>query len=537
MKDIPIWAQNLGASGFNSHGSGKETTESDDNVMFELLCKLSASSLFLNTAVSISDRGEYNVIKNELMTVAFPHPSSSLFQLRDAQTATSKPPSLMVFHTLFQSKKPYMSILTPICLEWIELYAPKFYMDIRNRLQGIRCDRIEMSVSNSVVKSVLGNRCEKLKIWEEELKCTLQIDFESCKLVAWCSFGTAVTTQQFITNHFDRARHSIYTKVSEELVLGSLRAVLGPGAVVEQLLFGAEEYISITLSNLPPGYTAEKLLLLGSCHNNLRVREHYILNDGMNGSKVLGNVIGKLVYWNTNDAKHAYCTLNNELVEKYIISVKIFSQVDLKEASMDTQGKLELTWCLMSSTGDAYLQFLSADAANEALRRLRTWNGRRVGVVRALGEYPYGKKEGVPLLVARNGPAPRILNNEGFFVTETTSSITSTTNKNPQPYYTLRLTGVPLAWDEIDIMDNLPLALNLKPHIVEVKRSKPSMNTNISDMPISIAVNDMIELLPKVCEIDSFVSMIERKGKTGLNIFLKSGAKGCDLIQKSWSAG
>eukprot|EP01038_Epipyxis_sp_PR26KG_P015302 gene15302-20618_t len=223
------------------NGKSLDIVMSMDEVELNImLCKLVASSLYLNTAVLMSDNREYRVAKNDIPTVGFLHPSSSLSHLSDQME-----PTRSFFSSLFQSSKPFLSNLTPVKPEeWIEEYAPQFFSDeIQPRLMNCVCsERLSFHVPKSLIRTLLGKRFENLKVFENELSdvgihCSIQLMDEG-QLVVWCALRDVANVSDFFNSRLEAVKSESMNQVVEETVCGGTRAIYGPGGVTEMLLFG-----------------------------------------------------------------------------------------------------------------------------------------------------------------------------------------------------------------------------------------------------------------------------------------------------------
>jgi hypothetical protein len=538
IKALPMWKDRP------SQAAPTAVTNAEKDAFVESLRKLVASSMFLNAAVQTSDRGEYYILKNEVPTVAFVHPGSALTQLRD----DIAPPSWLVFHTLFQSTKPFLSTVTPIKREWIEECAPLFYAAVHQQVtHGIRGERISVHIASSLHRSIFGRRLEKVQLLEEELarggmKCSLQLNCESSELIAWCSTGSCAEVRRIVEERVTAARRKICQQVAEETVLGGTRAVFGQGGVVEHLLFG-EDYISVLIGNLPPETTEGALAQLASLAGRVNVREATILNDGKNSGAVHGDVLGKVIYHSVADAVLALTALNGELVgergNKICVSPCRPDSVTAA-AVTDVACHIELTWSNATSTGELYLEYPSAQTGNGALQLLRSHPGY-AAKCRAVGAFPSKGGHQLPLPTGHKIVERHALQPDGSFVDSGVASGKLAAGKGkagqarPLPF-TLCLKGMPCNSDEQDIAAALPLPQQYKPVRVEIKRNAVMTNAaEDAEVYLSIVVSDKLELLPKCATPESVVSMEERKGKSGLFVFYSSPEE-CEAVAIAWEA-
>ena len=483
------------------------------------LCKLMAGSMYLNLAVRISDRSEYSVVKNDIPTIAFTSPGSALSQLRDQVQQVD----WLVFHTLFQSSRPFLNTLAPVKREWIEEFAPQFFEEIQLRLSSVSSKRLTFSITKTLIRSVFGKRYENIRVWENEMgsvgmNCSLQLTTDTGELVVWCSERSSSRVAEFVNHRIEKVRQSEISRVLEDTILGNTRAVFTQGGLTETLLFGPQQYISVIIRDLPPLFTVEELAVLGSAKSQLKVREVIILNDGKSSAGEARNVLGKVVYLSATDAAHSLSSLNGEFVGSNQITVSPCVPSSISSAAVnETSGYLLLSWSNAPSSGDAFLKFDNARTANEALTRLRSIYG---GNVRALGSFA---NQCPPAVTGRPIQLQHKLDLAGNFVVDSMENIGL--------QYCLRLRGLNASWDEVELERQLPLHAQTKPRI-EIKRG-PIVHG--LQEPIMDVISYMRSLVPDEIDVETIVTLEEKKGKCGLQLWYRS-IQHCEVVMQNWKA-
>ncbi|KAJ0392291.1 hypothetical protein P43SY_012001 [Pythium insidiosum] len=234
----------------DSSRSDQTSTVSDDTVR-----RLLVAGYFLNASVAkpvVANkhvryaRPQYFALHSGVLGCVF---LGSAIDLLAKQQQTL--PSWVIFDSILRLKdQPFLTLVTPIESEWIREECPDFHAVCMQKAAELPIATLEWTgLSMALLRGVFGKAFRNLSRWEAQLQCTLSLDRDAGTIVAACAPVREGAIRSSIDSKIEFLRRRLESDTTEETYMGATRAVIGPGFLVQQLLFGSE-FLSLTLRNL-----------------------------------------------------------------------------------------------------------------------------------------------------------------------------------------------------------------------------------------------------------------------------------------------
>lgn len=456
LKKSPLWT-----------GRPQTTVPSEQDIQ-----RLLFKGFFLNLAYRVK-KGTYRTVLSD--TIGVMHPGCALKH-------QNIEPDWVVYQTILKTHKTMLIHVNPCSDQWTQEESPQF-QKILDQNKAEACVECRFpQVGKAVTKLILGKFNSNVPALEKELQCTLEVDYETDGISAWCKLSVKNQCEENLKKRIEEAKEMLKKEVVEEVVIGNTRAVYGIGGVLTDFLFEGE-YISINLRNLPNDWTQERIMKIASQYGN--IRDCTLVSQGAENTKW-----SKVTFMKKSEAKAAFSALTGEVLGSKTIKVSP-STINAPSMLHEISGYITISWANGLSTGKADLEFLTAKSANEVITR----NPFQCKV-RAYGQMP-GK--------AVNGRPKPPLTREGLFVEGGSSSS-----------YSISLQGLHESTDEWDIETKLRGSNLPQPRKILLKRNPTSSNESV--------LEELSDLkLPFSTALSSRTSFFdEKKCRAGFRFFYRT---------------
>jgi hypothetical protein len=411
---------------------------------------------------------DYDILRTDRISKGCIHPASSLNKsIRDGDPA----PRWMVFQSVLQTSRTFISTCCPIEETWIQEESPEFFDVVKQRSCFVR-KRFEIpDIMPGLMRKLIGRGASKLSALQDCLNAEVVADSQNNRMVVWCAPDDMERAEALLRNMISKIRERSINETHEELICGSTRALFGSGGEVVCLLT-SDQFISINIANLPDGSTEESAREL--CEKFGPVREVEVqparpeeVNGDDDKKKWIKVVFARVVFYDPAAAKNALGMLRSEVVGGLPLRV---SPGGIRSSNMSTAvtSQLEMSWANAYSTGKATLKFDEASAANAALVLLRKLRYKQV--------FAYGYK---PTQLPREGQLP--LDSNGMFLVGSGGTSAATAGgaggcSTARPgSFTVSIMGLPPAADEEDILEQLKRG-DILPSYCRIDRASPELS-------------------------------------------------------------
>ena len=448
--------------------------DSDDALLLEIVARSLLPNVAILSTSASSGIGHpfYHTFAADGATLltAVPLPGSALaLAMRNGQPL----PSLVAFHSLAASPRPYLSGCIPITADWLQLHAPSLAANLATAAAAVSRG-VSLPVSARVLQAAvkLGFVAELSRKLSDGVK--LAVDVDTQQLTALCPplhhDDVIVAMQEMVT----RVRSALAAEVHEEAVAKGVRAVFGSGGEVQQLLFG-KAFVTISLIGLSADVTAASLRVQAEQFGDVRCIElcrplpAAASTSNSNNSSSNGMVIaskppsgryGSVTFADPAAAARALAGLSQLGLSASPGGLRP-SASSSAAMSASHSARLIMSWAMAPSNGSAQLSFVRPQDANAVLALLRRNPPSASATVMTLG-CPHGKKP---------RPGQMMLQLDGSFPTAPATAAVGGGSKKPKrgknaaaavaappaapTLYRLNLAGLPTTVDEQDLLEHL----------------------------------------------------------------------------------
>jgi hypothetical protein len=240
--------------------------------------------------------------------------------------------------------------------------------------------------------------------------------------------------REFFEGKIAQLRQMALDEVEEDSLLGRTRAVFGPGAMVEHLLFG-DECITINIRGLPPDLEEERLTKLLAQFGPLR---SFDLTQGRT------DAFATATFRDSSSAAKAIAALGNETVDGHELTVtRAGHSLTAKPTQVTENNQLVLSWATEPSKCEAVVVFSTPQAANAVIDLCN--RGMHCPGLSTLGPQTPGVR-------VRAMVAPPLFRFD-------------TSSRGPSDKYSLKLTGLYPCTDEVAISAVLRTLSQQRPQV------------------------------------------------------------------------
>ncbi|KAJ0410081.1 hypothetical protein ATCC90586_004931 [Pythium insidiosum] len=288
-------------------------------------------------------------------------------------------PSWVIFDSILRLKdRPFLTLVTPIEGEWIREECPDFHAVCMQKAAELPIATLEWTgLSMALLRGVFGKAFRNLSRWEAQLQCTLSLDRDAGTLVAACAPVREDAIRSSIDSKIEFMRRRLESDTTEETYMGATRAVIGPGFLVQQLLFGSE-FLSLTLRNLRADSDRDVEARIRAWAAQASCPAQAIrCVDVLRHSDGAPTVTATVKFTDKTAAQSVYDRIRGDhsgvAGEAVTVSPLRALPLQSKEAiDAHLAGCARVTWADGAATGGAKLFFRSASEANEFIAQAPT---------------------------------------------------------------------------------------------------------------------------------------------------------------------
>ncbi|KAL0484043.1 mog-4 [Acrasis kona] len=451
----------------------KRSASQDNTPTDQEINNLIFASQFMNIAVKTKESVYQSVASSVVCAI---HPGSAV---------SRSSPDVVVYQSLMRTSRVMMTGVNVTSKDKLLNESPTFYADIESKLKKIRTNPLIFQFPTSVLRTISGKHHKNIPQLERELDATITLNYESEKLIVWCSEERCNQVQSRINAIAQQIVKSLQEETKEIIVAGQTRVVIGNGANVLRVLL-PDQYITLVVKNIPSKWNEHQVR--NYFEKSGSIVRSMTLVDNNKSSSSSGLQWAEITFSTPEHAKDALRVFQGEIVEGKAL---IISRLCVKKEfiASNTTGMVRLSYSNGPSTGKASVTFKTALEANKFI------NSRVFGVQTTMSAVgllmgEVGKRK-LPLL----NPSKKYLFDENFSGTGTFEVI---------------IKQLALQYDEVDIQSIIN-SIGLTSHKCTVFRT-PSTIEGKSMMEDIADLNNMIPSCSKDISRTTFISEEQNRG-------------------------
>lgn len=323
----------------------------------ECLNSIVLSGLFLNTALQIRKTNNYRVLRHEESVVGVIHPGSSLCKLGQLTEH-----QYLVFFDLFTSSRTFLCVCIPVKREELQAVAGDEFLSANEH--GVQNHLIEFKdVMPAMIQSLFG-RGEKKRL-EDEFSCQMQFDERRRVLEVWTLSTVASVVQEGLGQRIAIWQERANQEVEEEEICGTTRMVYQRGYEGQQLLFD-DEFLSLVVRGFEEHATeGDVAAVVSKCAPPQYLEVSYSHKE----------VVAFVRYALPTQAQQSFDYLQGELVDGNRLVV-MRGGICPPPQLVTNHSQLIMSWATAPSSGEGYVEFRTAQAANKLLYHAHRERGK-----------------------------------------------------------------------------------------------------------------------------------------------------------------
>ncbi|OQR82251.1 hypothetical protein ACHHYP_16328 [Achlya hypogyna] len=284
----------------------------------------------------------------------------------DAAIQHATPPTWIVFDKIFRrGGAAYLVTCTPIEDSWLGEECPEFGRVVAAAVPKLPVATVEVALAAPVLRCLVGKHMANLEALETTLHCTLYVDGDRCKLVAYCTPLVAQTLPTQIDELVAPFIAEAAAASLEQTYLSGTRAVLGTGFTVKQLLFG-DEFLTVYLRQLPATLSAAAIRALVA---QAADTSQPVLSSLEQQVVAGGDQCVALTFFDKRTAHAVLTRLQGEVVAARNVVVAAGRAATKPGLQHSTASRIRVSWATAPTTGVVKIWFGSAHDANAFIRR------------------------------------------------------------------------------------------------------------------------------------------------------------------------
>ncbi|CAF1472638.1 unnamed protein product, partial [Rotaria sordida] len=307
------------------------------------------AGFFQNLAISNGPiRAGYQLAVNTIDTVAHIHRSSTVIFAQQS-------PKFILYHEIINiNETNFLTVICPVELDWLD----KSWLNSlpRSPSQCVFEGYTFVNLGPALLLSLVGKRCRKVPLLEEQLHVLFEVDHAQSKLTIWGRTDKLANAQQYLQEILNRERDKLHNELQEFEIIGSTIILLGAGAE-PRLVLVDDEYVKILLTNLPKTITEEQIQK--KCELYGQVRNVTIIRTNHNNSSA------SVTYMECSQARTAVAQLSHEKWNGYQLHASpsyIRTIVNTKKPNYT----LKAQWYMTESECNGRVVFNNLEAAKQA---------------------------------------------------------------------------------------------------------------------------------------------------------------------------